>query len=261
MFEKEKVTIVFILVVGAAIFGFFALFVALFVSSYQKRKQLLVAEKENLSQKLEFEVMKAQEEIRNSTLKEVSIELHDSVCQILGVALLYLKNESSDIQALKEKVQPLIQQALNETRDLSSGFDSLMATGISIEKLIKKQAEHIRNTTSVNITTEFSGNVAKMESNMQLIIYRIFQELLHNTLKHSGAKEIKCRINRIGDKVQFFFSDNGYGFDINESHNGKGLRNIQERVKMLNGTCELFSEMGMGTTYLIGFETENEDGI
>jgi signal transduction histidine kinase len=79
---------------------------------------------------------------------------------------------------------------------------------------------------------------------------RIAQEALANIAKHSKAKQVEVRLSRSDSRVYLVVSDDGVGFNPDESgkSGGLGLINMRERVRQLNGTFEFESEAGCGTT-------------
>ena len=87
----------------------------------------------------------------------------------------------------------------------------------------------------------------------QILIYRICQEFLTNTAKHSGGAGVNISIKKTDSHVDFQMEDNGKGFNLEEvlarstSSRGLGLAAIDERVRMLGGDFNLWSQPGHGT--------------
>ena len=87
--------------------------------------------------------------------------------------------------------------------------------------------------------------------NFKTMLYRIFQEIVNNTLKHAGAKNIRLHINILPEQLNITYSDDGKGFDIEEKLESKsiGLTSIQSRVNFLSGISEIESKAGEGVKY------------
>jgi signal transduction histidine kinase len=85
------------------------------------------------------------------------------------------------------------------------------------------------------------------------MLYRIVQEMVNNTLKHAGAKNISLILNVLPDQLNIQFSDDGKGFDMEKKLKLKtiGLTSILSRVKFLNGEITIESEQGKGSTSFI----------
>ncbi len=86
----------------------------------------------------------------------------------------------------------------------------------------------------------------------EIVIYRIFQEILTNIGKHAQASQVDIVVKKRQDHVHLSINDNGAGFDVQEvlagtaDAGGMGLGSIEERVRMLDGTLQLWSEVGQG---------------
>ena len=91
-------------------------------------------------------------------------------------------------------------------------------------------------------------------------LYRIVQEALNNTLKHSGASSVTVQIEVDQDGIRLDVADDGLGFDPENisDRGGMGLVNMQERAKKLGGTLTILSKPGSGTTIRFRSQTPSE---
>jgi len=89
------------------------------------------------------------------------------------------------------------------------------------------------------------------ESNFEINIYRIVQEILNNIIKHSGADKLNFVIKKEPKIVTLTVSDDGIGYDSDKSSKGSGIKSIDERTKMMKGTFAVSSNLGKGTEILI----------
>ena len=76
-------------------------------------------------------------------------------------------------------------------------------------------------------------------------------KLINNIIKHSQAREGLIKITNQNGRIMVIAQDNGNGFDTALSREGQGLRNIKNRVKLLNGQMDIQSEINKGTTITI----------
>jgi signal transduction histidine kinase len=85
---------------------------------------------------------------------------------------------------------------------------------------------------------------------MQTYLYRIVQEALSNVIKYAQSSEVNVQLLGNADQVTLLIQDDGKGFDVSElpKSKGNGLNNIRERVTILNGSLEIFSHPGEGTS-------------
>lgn len=111
----------------------------------------------------------------------------------------------------------------------------------------KNQRENIK------INFQAIGFKRRLSSNIEIVLYRIFQESINNILKHSGANEIDIRLTCSHPKVIFVCKDNGKGFEVTDSGfprddiMGIGLLSMKERAERLNGEFKLKSIKSKGT--------------
>ena len=92
----------------------------------------------------------------------------------------------------------------------------------------------------------------KLDSKVAANIFRILQEIINNSLKHSEAGVIAIEIIQNLTDLKIIISDNGKGFDFeNEKESSFGLSNIQKRTRELAGTLNLETSIGKGTKYTI----------
>jgi signal transduction histidine kinase len=104
------------------------------------------------------------------------------------------------------------------------------------------------------LSFRFSGEDIRYNSQLELTVYRIAQELVNNALKHSGAKNIDLQLIAEMNRVCIQVIDNGKGFDSSDkSGTGKGLVSIRERVASTNGRFDMESSPGHGTEATVEF--------
>jgi signal transduction histidine kinase len=97
----------------------------------------------------------------------------------------------------------------------------------------------------------YIGQQFELPRNLELMLYRVSQELLANILKHAKASQTTIQINQSNSKIMLMVEDDGRGFDNNTIQQGIGLRGIRERVKLFAGTIQIDSHPKKGTTTVI----------
>jgi len=192
--------------------------------------------------------------------KRISRDLHDESGQIviaLGAALNVLEKELKDGSA--EKALQIIDESRMMIQEIASRMKSmalnLRPPALDILGLPAVLREYFSQCTkSVPVKIEFNENIkeAKLNENLEITLYRIVQEIVFNSLKHSGATQIKVNLMLSEKKIQLYIEDNGKGFDIVKhqkeySSYKTGLRTIKERVDILSGTFFIESGPVQGT--------------
>lgn len=192
--------------------------------------------------------------------RKISRDLHDETGQIviaLGAALNIVE------AALKEGNIERALAVINENRKMVQEIAGRMKSmalnlrppGLDILGLSAILREYFFQFTKSNtIRIEFDENVKddKLNEDIEITIYRIIQEGIHNVKKHSMASAVKIDLIQTEKALQLVVVDNGKGFDVEEYHrqydpSKMGLRGIKERVDILNGVFSVESSPGKGT--------------
>ncbi len=192
--------------------------------------------------------------------QRISRELHDSIGQNLHLIRMKLKNNGipKDNILYKEKDILLnsIEISINELKEIIYNLRPKildeMGIGVALKTLIQKISEN----TGIHGSVDITGQESRLDSKLELTLYRLTQEALNNILKHSMAKEFNIQLIFKNDSVKLLISDDGVGFDINniskeKYSSGFGLLNMQERIQSYNGQLKIDSSPGSGTITII----------
>ena len=197
-----------------------------------------------------------------SERRRIAAELHDSI----GQSLAMIKNSvvQSAEEATDEKTRRQLDlitaqttQTIGEVREISYNLRPYLLENLGLTKAVRSLLNKIAETSQIKIQIELDDVDDLFEPESEMSIYRIIQENLTNILKHSDATEAQVLLKKSERNLTILISDDGVGFDPNATNNkindegGFGLLGISERVKMLGGTQEIESEIGVGTNVLI----------
>ena len=109
----------------------------------------------------------------------------------------------------------------------------------------------------INFKINFDSNVEEisLEKHAEVAIYRVIQEFINNSIKHSGAENINIIFNQTKTKLKITISDDGKGFKIspNTGRDGRGLNTMRSRIETFGGKFVLLSKPGAGVTLKITF--------
>ncbi|MGE5108972.1 MAG: sensor histidine kinase [Sphingobacteriales bacterium] len=209
----------------------------------------------------EQELLKTQLEIQEQTLKNISQEIHDNIGQVLSLAKLHLATfEIGEPELMKQKVdgsKELITKAIQDLRSLSKSLDTDAISAIGLYQAAKNELDSIEKAGFHHTHLILDGAFYKLEPNVELILFRVFQEVLNNIIKHAGAKNITVQFNYQPQILTLKISDDGIGFDLNRinennsSDFGLGLKNMHNRTKIVNADFLMESRIGKGTTVTI----------
>ncbi|MFF5995596.1 histidine kinase [Lysinibacillus sp. KU-BSD001] len=194
-------------------------------------------------------------EAKESEHKRLAQELHDGVGQSLfsmSVALdaiesyvhenEKLTNYIGEVRQELQKVMGDVNAYAHQLRPHSLDQLGLKATlEILIEKIQKNVPELF-----IELTTQ---GLDRCDPAVEINLYRIAQEALHNITKYAKASVVKIHILKNNKQIFMKIEDDGIGFDRKQLRSeGLGLKHIEERVNQLNGTCVIQSAMNEGTS-------------
>jgi signal transduction histidine kinase len=191
-------------------------------------------------------------------------ELHDSVTQSLysiGIAAqashrLLEQNKASDAETALQHIQRLAKTALAEMREK---LYELRPTALAERGLVEILAEYCQMLSSqhaLKINLEVAAEPT-LSMYQQESLYYIIREALWNIVKYANTRQVKVVISSEPEYISLIILDEGLGFDVSILNQGEtmGLRNMRERVKLLGGTFDIFSEIGQGTQILVKIPT------
>lgn len=196
-------------------------------------------------------IMMTQEQER----ERIGESVHNGLAQLLyGVQtrLQLLKVTSPDDEKQLKTILNIVSDAINDTRRIAFELVPAVLKDYGIEVALN---ELIRKIVKGNpsVSLELSG-VTELPEKLEFAIYRIVQELLNNIIKHADATEASVTIKQHTDTISMIVSDNGVGFQEllpRRVSNGMGLKNIRNRVKLLEGRFTLNSSPGAGSRITI----------
>jgi hypothetical protein len=207
----------------------------------------------------EKSVLKTRIDVQEETIQKVSKELHDNVNQLLTLAKLNLNNtklKESDLEKITIS-KDLITEAINELTNMSNSLSSNSIQENGLIRTLEQESERIMKINNTKICLKINQDSIKLDSEEQLVLYRIFQEATRNAIIHGNAKQIDLFLYE--DKIYLFnftIIDNGIGFNqyenkYSDSRSHQGIKNMIKRANTINAECKIESSINFGTTIKI----------
>lgn len=210
-----------------------------------------------LEDNIKISSMQSMLEGQENERERISKDLHDSLGGLLSTIKLQfdsVKSKMGNVGTLREykSANKMLDTAVEEVRSISQNLQpgSLMKLGLipALKDLFNRFDEDIYP----EIDFQCYNIPDDIPIMISLSIYRVIQELLHNTIKHAKANEILIQINTEDDELVIQFEDDGLGYDVdNLKRKGMGLENIKSRINYLKGQISVHSKEGEGTSTLI----------
>lgn len=261
--QKNKL----ILYLFVAIFLIFIIGTYFRISYINKKKKIAEQEKEIESQKLQ-NVLKEQELLEIDKILEgqekerlkLANDLHDNLGSVLATLRLNFQNLYQQKEGIKEeekemfaKTDELIEEAYQKVRGMAHAKNAGVIGSEGLVPAVQNIAKKVAIPNKLNVQVIPFGMTKRLENALEVTLFRMIQEILTNTIKHAEATEITISLTQDDDSINILIEDNGKGFNpktINKKE-GMGLSNIEKKVEQLNGTFNIDSFEGKGTTIII----------
>ncbi len=253
--------VVFLIVVTALIMGMIA-FVISVLYFYRKRQQHFEKSLEQIKLDHEKTILSAQLEMQEQTFRHISREIHDNINLSLTLAKLNLHTidwNNPEVSLIKtDNSIDLITKSIAELSDVSKSLNADIIIQQGLLKALEEEVRRIRQTGLFHIHYTLCGNPVYMDARKELIIFRIVQEAFNNIIKHAAASNTRLCIDYTETSLQITINDDGNGFDQSLILNNQqaGIRNMETRTKILNGSMDIASVPGQGTMLSFGIPFE-----
>jgi signal transduction histidine kinase len=190
---------------------------------------------------------------RESTLREISRELHDEFGQLLTAMGSMLARagkhapESSPLRAELREVSEIAQTTLESVRGLSQTLHPSILEDAGLDDTIDWFIPQAERQLGIRISYERVGAAAALDSAAAVHVYRVLQEALNNVSRHSGAAEAWVRLRSSDQMLSLEVEDHGRGIDPAIERRGLGIVTMQERAELVGGAIAFVRPDSGGT--------------
>ncbi|MVT08232.1 sensor histidine kinase [Chitinophaga sp. ysch24] len=241
MDDKIFYTTVFISLLIAIIIVFFVVSIVLYHRRYiQLQRERIVAEIT----------------ILENERKRIAADLHDSIGPLLSTIKLNLHSigvTDPQDKLLIDRSSGYIDEVIRGLRQISH---NLLPATLERKGLTEALREFIRQLSakeSLEIKFNTSGQI-NIPPEKEIHVFRIIQEIAHNTLKHAKATQLQIVLTRESGFFLVLVKENGIGFDVKKARmesSGLGMKSLAIRTDILNGSLSIDSTPGQGTNYFV----------
>ena len=182
--------------------------------------------------------------------KRIIQELHDGVGQLLIAVRMRIEMMEGNGD-LKAELNTRMNELIAEVRRIAYNVMPNAIVDYGLEAALKGLCENVKKYTSLSIDFTYVQEVAhQLSFEVSISVFRIVQEGLNNIVKHAAATNVKLNVIDKEDELYLLLEDNGKGFDESKQkpNMGFGLQSMKERAKLLNGSLEIYSSPGEGTS-------------
>ncbi|NSL85296.1 sensor histidine kinase [Chitinophaga sp. Mgbs1] len=223
----------------------------------RQKQQLHELELDKINQAHRMTVLSAMLEGQEQERTRLARDLHDGLGGLLSgvkieLSAIHTPETTTPQQAVVSKTLHHLDSAVDELRRIARSMMPEVLLTYGLGEATKEYCSGLRKS-GIPVSCQVYHYRNDMSHTRQVTLYRIMQELLNNAVKHAAATQILVQLQQRDDRIFLVVEDDGRGFDTAQLQalKGAGLANIQSRVDMLQGTLEVESAAGTGSTFTI----------
>ena len=200
--------------------------------------------------------------------KRMADDLHDSLAQEVAMAKLMVTNlevygEKNDqnFNKLIQTSKHILDEAITHIREICYNLMPSVLIKGNIEIALSEFVKKLNSQNIIRFHYKSEGNFDNLNSEIEIVIFRIVQEFINNSIKHSKAKNVTI-VTKINGDNNFFIElkDDGVGFNLKKlkpNTDGRGINNLKTKVNAFEGEYSLTSKENEGTRLKITFPKIN----
>lgn len=261
--EKNRIKYWLLLLVILLVFGSILSYLT-YKNSLKKQK--IIKTEKLVEQQRVASLLKAQEIIAIDAMlvgqekerKQIAADLQDDLGALMATLQfnfenLYKHRDSENAEELFIRTKKLIKGAYKKIRSIAHVKNSGVIAKQGLLKSVNVNAKKTGNLHNIKIDVIAHGLINRLENQLELVLFRVIQELITNIVKHSGATEADIHLTNHNDFLNIMVEDNGKGFDISKlsKSEGMGIKNIEKRIESIGGTVIIESFIEKGTAVII----------
>lgn len=234
-------------------------FIVIFFITYNRNLSIQKAMK-GLEQKHQEHNLATLEAERQRFAQDLHDEIGASLSAIrLYVSDIYSKQQNEELKGKLQQVRQTIDQSMASTRRISHNILPPGLEHMGLSHVVNDLVNTFNVSERIKVSVMAAKQIPKLDYNRELILYRVMQELMNNTIKHADASQIDIVFDHSPEYYLIQYSDNGIGFELNETGNdGIGLKNVKSRVAMAKGELIINTSAGNGFEVLLKIPFKQE---
>lgn len=243
----------------------------IFIIFHQRKVIRYQAKLQNLEFEQQKMLLNASIKFQEEERQRIAADLHDDAGPLLATARLYLNenlvnlDKSAQLQSIFNAKQ-IIDDTIQLIRNISHSLMPPTLKNFGLESAVNDLFQKINGSGSMNASCRFHDYRERLESDRELIVFRIIQELINNILKHSKSSFIHLTQNLSDSHLYIRLHHDGKGMTqkefekLSQASTGLGLKNIQSRLKLLHGRI-IFEKDQSQTYYKVTIEIPLPEGF
>ena len=234
------------------------------VIEYNGKKHILSSARDITERKeIEGRILKAIISTEENERKRFAADLHDDLGPILSTVKLYtdLLKKKADKEETIANIDELVEMAIRTSREISNRIRPNVLQDFGLAAAISEFCSFINESGKIKITVKSDQYQVEKRDIIDSILFQAVKELVNNTIKHARAQNVTIDLKSYENQIILYYRDDGQGFDADKAmknRSGLGLYNILNKVKTINGSCDLNSEEGKGMFMVISVKLKKD---
>ncbi len=230
--------------VGSIILLVMAIFITIFVAFYQQKQAQQQLNIKIMQEQHRRELMAAMLVGQEQERKRLAQDLHDEIGTMLSVTKISLNQlerrfeHNQTLLPYSQKTRSLLSETMNNVRRISRNLVPATLERFGLLSALDELADKVSEG-DVSVSVSCPNELQELDSSLELMFFRVAQELVNNAIKHANATQIRLLLQCTNDATQLSVIDNGQGFDLkaiqSDPRRGLGLRNIESRLNVVKG--------------------------
>lgn len=228
-----------------------------------------IAEKEQKIQQEQIKLLEGQQQVislqsmvngQETERTRIAKDLHDGLGGLFSTVKMYFSTLEHQQEQLKEnelfkKSYEMVDTAAGEVRRIAHNMMPEVLLKLGLVNALKDLSDNINASRKLQVSLQVHGIEKRFKPSVEMMLYRIVQELLNNIVKHADATKAIVQLIKDNERLSLTVEDDGKGFKNNETvtANKAGLETVLSRVNYLNGNMQIDSQEGVGTTVMMDF--------
>ena len=171
---------------------------------------------------------------------------------LIGITERSISNPPDTLHTANETLG----KAISELRSLSKSMNKEWLEQFNLLQNLEVEVSRLNSTNTIQVHLSAVAD-SYLKADEQIILFRIIQEAIQNSIKHAEASNIFIDIVNENSNLSIKIKDDGKGFNQTEVKNGLGLLHLKQRTQILGGTISWITQENMGCTVLIEIPVKN----
>lgn len=251
-----------IVIAGGLLILMLVLIFLIFVVIARQQQNKLYLNQKRMQEDFQQQLLQSQLETQEYSFNQISQELHDNIGQLLSSTKLLLGIASMDMETVPDTIKTAEQtvgKAIQDLRSLSKSLDKEWLHQFNFVENLEAEKDRINAARNIQVQLISQYEKLPLDPQAQVMLFRVVQEALQNSIKHAFPKHISIKINNTNHHFELLIEDDGRGFDIESAKKESlGLRNMEHRTQLLGGTIEWKPAETKGTVIKIMIPVKEE---